>query len=42
MDMKYMDKLQFKMFNAKTCTGDVFRIIEITKERGFYYVKILS
>lgn len=35
MDMKYMKILQLKMFNTKTCTGDVSCIIIITKEGGF-------
>ena len=42
MDMKYMKILQFKMFNIKTFTGDVFVLQNLLKKGDFIMLKFLA
>ena len=42
MDMKYMEILQFKMFNIKTWAGNVFVLYRITEKGDFIMLKFLA
>lgn len=42
MDTKYMEILQFKMFNMKTYTGNVFILYNLQKKGDFIMLKFLA